>query len=107
AESDAAGAGQWLKALPPGTSRDAAVSSYAQALVQFYPESALHWAETIGDKEARGSQIQALATRWIGIDYASARTWVLASNLPDSVKKSILEQPREAGEDPLPNPPAF
>jgi hypothetical protein len=69
-------------------------------VAQTSPELAVQWAQNISDGDARASQLQSVASRWLSVDEPAARAWIMSSALPAEMKRSLLEQPV------FPNPPA-
>ena len=86
-------AGQWLQALPPSPSREAAVTAYINQVTGPTPELAAPWVETIIDESSRFSQIETIARRWLETDHATAAAWLARVNLPEDRKKLLLGQP--------------
>ena len=90
AESDPEAAGNWLKTLPAGASREAAVSSYVERLAYASPELAAPWAETIADETARNNSLENIAQNWLRTDRTAAESWIARSSLPQERKTQLL-----------------
>ncbi len=66
--------------------------SYVRYLTSAQPQSAIRWAETIGNDRNRQMQLEAAAGSWMRSDAASASAWINGSELSDDVKKRLLGQ---------------
>jgi hypothetical protein len=89
--SDAVGASQWLGNLTAGQGKDNAILEFSTGIISNDPTSAMNWAQQIQDQDVRNSQLQDLGQQWINSDAATAVPWIQQSNLPDSVKRQILQ----------------
>ena len=63
ADRDVTAAGVWLNSLEAGSSRDAAVATYAGKIASAFPELAQRWVETIKDEALRLRLKEAVANR--------------------------------------------
>ena len=84
-------AAQWLETIPAGSGRDAAVSTFANKVVDTDPAGAAAWAATIADNSIRNNSLERIARHWMRVDETAASSWILASPLlTDEVKKRLL-----------------
>ena len=93
AREDSTAAAAWLQTLPAGASRESAVQAYVAQLTYSSPELAAPWAETLTDENARFSQIENIARRWLEADRPAAEAWLAKVNLPDDRKQRLLKLP--------------
>jgi hypothetical protein len=80
--------------LPPGTSRDAAVSAYARRIVSSEPQTAAAWAESIENPNVREAQLTSIVNAWLHIDPTSAAAWLSHSSLSAEARARLLSQGR-------------
>jgi hypothetical protein len=90
AQQDLAKTAGWLERLPPGASRDTAISNFTGYAARTDPEGAAAWAATISDERMRNNQIQSVASTWLRQDKDSATRWIRQSNLLDDKTKQRL-----------------
>jgi hypothetical protein len=90
AAEDAWGASEWIKAQPPGESRDIAAHHLARALRTEEPESAWAWATDIGDAATRVEAQAAVLRKWRDSSAAEARAAVEA--VVDSLTPAARQQ---------------
>ena len=88
--NDAISAGLFLQEFNSGKIRDAAVQSYCDSIVQYYPGMAAEWAESIENESLRNSQMQSVAQQWIRTDSELAAEWIASSSLPESTRARLL-----------------
>ena len=68
-------AGKWLTAAPAGEAKNAAVSTYAETVAEYEPQTAVQWALTLPIGEARKSTLQSIYQNWPKKDAAAAATF--------------------------------
>jgi hypothetical protein len=110
-------ASQWMESLPPGPERDAAVTALVEYLtgskeaanIAMYrsrfgdlgaigdAEAAFTWAANMNGVTERTRYMARAATRWAVEDASAARAAVLAANLPEADRQSLLRQLPEGG----------
>ena len=83
-------AGLFLQEFDAGKIRDAAVQSYCNSIVQYYPGMAAEWAESIENESQRNSQMKRVAQQWIRTDSECAVEWIASSSLPESTRTRLL-----------------
>ncbi len=71
-KSNAAGASHWLQGQPDGAARDAAVEGFTRSLVAYDAASALTWAMSVSDGEARAVLTRDLMDFWMSDDPEAA-----------------------------------
>jgi hypothetical protein len=85
-EYDLNAVSNWLQTLTPGKSKDVAISTYATW--ESDPQTALRWAQNIGDPEMRTRNIVSIVSTWWQQDKTNADNWISHSNL---TKEQIQE----------------
>jgi hypothetical protein len=78
--------------MPPGPSRDAAVSSLSRTIARNDPTAAIAWANTIADPAARSESLLRTAQLWNSVDAPAASQWA-ASNLPPDLQQRFASEP--------------
>ena len=56
-------ASTWINSLPSGSGRDSAVYTLVSNIEREYPETALQWANTIGDERRREDMLRRINKR--------------------------------------------
>ena len=74
-QQDYLAAGKWLTAAPAGEAKNAAVSTYAETVAEYEPQTAVQWALTLPIGEARKSTLQSIYQNWPKKDAAAAATF--------------------------------
>jgi hypothetical protein len=70
------------------------VAAFSRNIAGNDPNSAIQWAETIGNENTRNSQIESIVASWEKIDPKSATAWVTQSSLPEEAKARLTTLPR-------------
>jgi len=83
AHNDPNGAGAWLGRQPAGPESDPARMTFARQVAEIDPESALRWAETIGDHAQRESTIDHVFGHWRSRDAMAAESFLQKSTWPE------------------------
>ena len=73
--------GQWIKGQSPGVERDAATAEFARQVAQKEPPTAVDWALTIQNTEARNAALQEISRKWIASDSAAARAYLSSKGI--------------------------
>lgn len=92
ATQDPAAAARWLETLPAGESRDSAVNSFSQAVIEVDPETAVVWALTIAKPETRDMAAANLYLRWKNTDSKAAAAWLRATPALSEEVKARLQR---------------
>jgi hypothetical protein len=92
--SDPFAAAEHLAQMPAGGDRDAAITSLSRRHVESDPESAIVWADSIGNNELRLSTLTSTGQAWMRRDPAGPSTRLQSSDLPPEVPKEIANPPR-------------
>jgi hypothetical protein len=71
-QQDYLAAGKWLTAAPAGEAKNAAISTYAQTVAEYEPQTAVQWALTLPTGEARTSTLESIYQNWPKKDAAAA-----------------------------------
>lgn len=96
AEQDKVEASEWLDALPAGSDRNHAVAGFTRQLVWEDAESAMIWAESIGDPALRAGIVERRIQVWISRDRAAAAAWLAQSGtLPEEREQALLNKKPE------------
>ena len=92
-------ASRWLAGIDPGADRDVAVAGLVQGIVRDDPGGAAQWAETISDPELRERYTRLALGFWLENDAPLAREAVMAADLSEAAKVSLLQRNPEAEEE--------
>lgn len=87
--ADPAAARGWVEKVEPGL-RDWARETYAGAVVEWAPESAVRTAFTTADPQLRWQRVGNLLGRWWESDAMAARQWLEAADFPPEAKREWL-----------------
>jgi hypothetical protein len=63
-------------------------------VVNYSPETAVQWLQTIGDDNIRNSRSEMIARRWLDSDPQAARQWINQSSLSPELKENLLNAPQ-------------
>jgi hypothetical protein len=86
-DSDAVGA--WVREMPAGKPREAAVQSLVSSLQYADPKAAAQWAEAVSDPSQRNQLMEQAAKHWLENDPA-AKVWIVNSSLSQDAKNRLL-----------------
>ena len=89
AGSEPVAAARWVKALPEGEAKDAAVAAVASALAYRLPEEALHWAQDIKDAQTRRLTLGLCFQSWLRKDRDKPVKWLQQASLDEDARKSL------------------
>jgi hypothetical protein len=56
------------------------------------PQTAVEWAETIGNDNTRNSQIESIVMSWEKTDSKAAMAWIAQSSLPEEIKHRLMNR---------------
>jgi len=91
AGKDTQAAAEWVRTLPTGEAKDAAIGSLAAKISIEDYESAMAWAGAIQNEGDRIARQEQLARYWLRQDPARARAWISGSALPPETRKELLQ----------------
>ena len=92
AEQDLVKAGTYLNNLPPGSTRDAAITGYTARAVTSDPEGSAIWASTIAEPAKREATLSQVVQRWRMQSPAEADGWLSHTQaLSAEAKAKILQ----------------
>jgi hypothetical protein len=90
AQQDKVEASEWLVTLPEGADRNHAISGFTRQLVWHDAESAMIWAENIGDPALRAEIVERRIQVWLTRDRAAATAWLAQSGTLSEEKEQAL-----------------
>ncbi len=88
---DATGAAQWLKTLPAGPRRDAALADLLPAWAAADPKAAASEVLAAANAESRVEMLNVVAASWAKKDPAAAMTWALKSQDADVMNAGVIQ----------------
>jgi len=94
AQTDPAGAAQWLEKQPTGAMRDKSTQSLASMINELNPNQGMKLAASIGDTKLRARVLRSIATNWLIREPAAATRWI--QNAPDispDLREVLLSEP--------------
>src|SRR5690606_36651721 len=94
ANQDSARGSEWLKTLPAGEGRDAAVNAYVHSVQHSEPELAAAWAATLSDPQMRQHLGERSVRLWISRAPSRAEQWLGTVELPGDLRKRLMEEAR-------------
>lgn len=71
-QQDYLAAGKWLAASTDGPAKNAAVSTYAETVAEYEPQTAVQWAMTMPEGRQRQNTLEAIYQNWPKADQAAA-----------------------------------
>lgn len=92
AETDSIAASAWLSEQAPGDQRDAAISGFSETILQFEPQAAVTWANTISDPNQRISQLTHHVRTWSADDPTAALEWLQTAELEPSLRQKLASE---------------
>jgi hypothetical protein len=95
-QKDPEAARSWLEASLPDPKLDPAVEEYSWSVVQTAPDEAVSWAQRMADEKLRQRTLTRLVRSWLRRDPQAAGQWLAQSDVPESVKQSIVAGVRSA-----------
>ena len=98
---DSMAAGEWVKSLPPGNTRDGASERVVHMTVHSDPGAAFAWAESVSENDRRFGLMHHTLTQWSEVDRPAAQQALSTADLPPEVRHRFGE---ELGFAPSPAP---
>jgi len=80
---------RWVKALPEGEVKDAAVAAVASALSLRLPEEGMRWAQDIKDAAIRRQTLGLCFQAWLYKDQDKPGKWLQQASLDEETRKSL------------------
>lgn len=74
-QQDYLAAGKWLAASTDGPAKNAAVSTYAETVAEYEPQTAVQWAMTLPEGRERQNTLEAIYQNWPKSDAAAAEAF--------------------------------
>lgn len=74
-QQDYLAAGKWLTASPEGPAKNAAVSTYAETVAEYEPQTAVQWAMTLPAGQERQNTLESIYQNWPKSDAAAAEAF--------------------------------
>lgn len=90
-ERDPVAASEYLASMPASPAKDNAVQGFSTELAREDPQSAIAWAETIGDEALRAATLTQVAQTWYRRDQTAATTWLETSGLPQESIEAVQQ----------------
>lgn len=88
---DATAAVQWVKTLPAGPQRDAALADLIPAWAAAHPEAAANEVLAAANMEGRAEMLNVVAASWAKKDPAAAMTWALKSQDAEAMNAGVIQ----------------
>ena len=82
-------AGEWLSQQPQGPELDLARQRFSAVVAGEDPESAMAWAQTVVEPDARVEAIRRVYLQWSGLDAAAANAALEGANLTDEQLRAV------------------
>jgi hypothetical protein len=82
-------AARWVKTLPEGEPKDAAVAAVASALAYRLPEEGLLWAQDIKDAQRRRQTLSLCFQSWLRKDADKPKQWLQQASLDKESRESL------------------
>jgi hypothetical protein len=83
----------WVEQLSPGPAREAAIDSYIAAVKPWNPEACSALALEAAEPAARQRHLEECFPLWLMWDPVRARHWLMATDLPGSLRDRLLSAP--------------
>ncbi|RYD36434.1 MAG: hypothetical protein EOP87_05490 [Verrucomicrobiaceae bacterium] len=80
-QQDYLAAGKWLAASSNGPAKNAAVSTYAETVAEYEPQTAVQWAMTLPEGKERQDTFEAIYENWPKSDAAAAEAFAKAHGI--------------------------
>ena len=90
--SDSVAASVWLNAAAAGPQRDAAIVGFSDTMLDFEPEAAMAWSNTISDPAARVAELNRAIEHWARSQPLAARQWLNSAELAPALRTSLAKQ---------------
>jgi hypothetical protein len=86
---DSEAARDWVRQLPTGDTRDAALKDYVESMAYWAPERAAEAVGLISEPAKREQAVAITLTSWAEMDPTSARNWITSLTMPADVKARV------------------
>ena len=90
--TDSVAASTWLNDTPSGPQRDAAIVGFTNTMLNFDPEAAAAWSNTISAPEQRFEQLNRSILNWAQSQPNEALQWVQEADLEPDVRHALASQ---------------
>jgi hypothetical protein len=90
--SDSVAASAWLNESAPGPQRDAAIVGFSTTMLEFEPEAAAAWSNTISDPNQRIDQLNRTIQSWSHAQPHQALQWVKEAELEPDLRTALASQ---------------
>ena len=84
--------GQWVAALPGGSTRDRAMEIYFDGLLQGSASQAANWLQSLPRADRSDERIEKTARQWLLTNPDAAAAWLRETTLPPGRKEWLLRQ---------------
>jgi hypothetical protein len=90
--TDSVAASTWLNDTPAGPQRDAAIVGFTHTMLDFEPEAAVAWSNSMTDPEARVQQLNRAIQHWARSQPAEALEWVNSAGLEPGLRTDLASE---------------
>ena len=97
-ERDPLAASEYLASMPSSAAKDSAVEGFATELAKTDPESAVVWAQTIGNESLRAEALTDVAQNWFRQDQAAVEAWLPTSGLSEEAQNTVTTSQSRGGD---------
>ena len=97
-ERDPLAASEYLASMPSSAAKDSAVEGFATELAKNDPESAVVWAQTIGNESLRAEALTDVAQNWFRQDQAAVEAWLPTSGLSEEAQTTVITSQSRGGD---------
>jgi hypothetical protein len=87
--SDSVAASTWLNNTQAGPQRDAAIIGFSNTMLEFDPEAAAAWSNTMADPNARLEQLKRSIQQWAGTAPSAALEWLNSTELEPALRTAL------------------
>ncbi len=89
--NDSKSAGDYLKQLPVGPTRDAGLGAYSDKMVNTDPAAATQWANSISDDKGRDYYVEIAYRKWVATAPNDAKAFLENSAVSDELKSRLQQ----------------
>ncbi len=90
--TDSVAASAWLSEATPGPQRDTAIIGFTNTMLDFEPEAATAWANSISNPETRLEYLNKSISTWSRTDPTAALDWVKSADLAPALRQSLATE---------------
>jgi hypothetical protein len=90
--TDSVAASSWLNEAATGPQRDAAIIGFTNTMLDFEPEAAIAWSNTISHPEQRVEQLNRVILDWSHTQPHQALKWVKEAELEPDLRHALASQ---------------